>query len=281
MNRADLHLHTTASDGLLAPAEVVRRAYEAGLAGMAVTDHDTMAGVEEALREGARVGIEVLAGVEISTSWEGRDIHVLGYGPDWRQPLWQERLAQLREGRERRNERILARLGELGLVVTMEEVRAAAGKAAADESVGRPHIAAVLLAKGVVASMREAFDRYLAEGAAAYVAVPKVTPQEAVAWIRQAGGASVLAHPGLYGDDRLIELLASEGLAGLEVAHSDHTAEQEARYASLAAQLDLIATAGSDFHGERQGQVFHGEIGSRTVDMGVLTLLRQAWRRER
>ena len=279
MNRADLHTHTTASDGLLTPAGVVQRAYGAGLAAVAITDHDTMAGIEEALQEGQRIGITVVPGVEISTSWDGQDIHMLGYYPDWRQDRWQERLSGLREGRTLRNERIVARLQQLGLSVTMAEVHQTAGKTGSDETVGRPHIAAVLMEKGFVGSMAEAFDRYLASGAAAYVAVPKVTPLEAMEWIREAGGISVLAHPGLYGDDRLIEPLIQAGLCGIETSHPDHSLEQEAGYRLLAERHGLIMTGGSDFHGERRGVVFHGEIGSRTVDAQVAAQLGRARRR--
>nr|WP_026297068.1 PHP domain-containing protein [Paenibacillus daejeonensis] len=279
MNRADLHTHTTASDGLLAPAAVVQRAHKAGLAAVAITDHDTMAGIEEALQEGQRIGMTVVPGVEISTSLDGQDIHMLGYYPDWRQTRWQERLSGLREGRTLRNERIVARLRELGLSVSMAEVLQTAGKTGSDETVGRPHIAAVLMEKGYVDSMAEAFDRYLAGGAAAYVAVPKVTPLEAMEWIREAGGICVLAHPGLYGDDRLIEPLIQAGLDGIETSHPDHSPEQESAYRLLAERHGLIMTGGSDFHGERRGVVFHGEIGSRTVDAEVAAQLGRARRR--
>lgn len=278
MNRADLHTHTTASDGLLSPAAVVRRAHAAGLVAMAVTDHDTMAGIEEAVQEGQRIGITVVPGVEISTNCDGRDIHVLGYYPDWRQTVWNARLGELREGRTLRNERIVAKLRELGLIISMTEVHQTAGKTAGDESVGRPHIAAVLIEKGFVSTMAEAFDRYLAAGAAAYVAVPKVTPLEAMNWIHEAGGVSVLAHPGLYGDDSLIEPLIQAGLGGIEASHPDHSAEQETAYRVLAARHGLIITGGSDFHGERQGVVFHGEIGARTVDVDVAAELYRARR---
>ncbi|MFS0727752.1 PHP domain-containing protein [Paenibacillus sp. 1P07SE] len=280
MTRADLHVHTNASDGLLSPASVVRRAQRAGLAAIAITDHDTMAGVREALQEGKRSGILVIPGVEISTSWDGKDIHVLGYAPDWQEERWQERLRGLRAGRMQRNERIVAKLAELGVQITMAEVLAAAGKSGLDETVGRPHIAAVLLEKGVVASMREAFDRYLADGAAAYVAVPKVTPFTAVEWIKEAGGISSLAHPGLYREDRLIRPLVEAGLDGIEVSHPDHSPEQEAQYRTLAEEYGLIATGGSDFHGERQGSVFHGELGCCTAGLETVAQLQRARRQE-
>ncbi|MFF2093583.1 PHP domain-containing protein [Paenibacillus sp. NPDC058174] len=285
--KADLHTHTTASDGTRPPAANVRLAKEAGLAAIAITDHDTMAGVEEAIAEGERIGITVVPGVELSTVAEGRDIHILGYYTNWRDALWQERLAGLRGTRDQRNEMIVERLVQLGVSITMDEViqaaslegdGAAKGKSdvsdrAAGKTIGRPHIAAVLLNKGVVATMKEAFDLYLAEGAAAYVNPPRLHPFEAIEWIKEAGGTSVIAHPGLYGDDELVEKIVRRGIEGIEAYHSDHDAEAEARYVQMAKRYGLFVTGGSDYHGERQGKVFHGAIGSRTVDADVLQQL--------
>ncbi|GGG89452.1 PHP domain-containing protein [Paenibacillus radicis (ex Gao et al. 2016)] len=283
--KADLHTHTTASDGTRQPADNVRLAKEAGLSAVAITDHDTMAGVEEAIAEGERIGITVVPGVELSTVAEGRDIHILGYYTDWRDVLWQERLAGLRGTRDQRNEMIVERLVQLGVSITMDEViRAAASSEAAGDgngssarakgkTIGRPHIAEVLLNKGVVSTMKEAFDLYLAEGAAAYVNPPRLHPFEAIEWIREAGGTSVIAHPGLYGDDELVEKIVRRGIEGIEAYHSDHDAEAEARYVQMAERHGLLVTGGSDYHGERQGKVFHGAIGSRTVNADVLRQL--------
>ncbi|OMF37532.1 phosphatase [Paenibacillus sp. FSL H8-0548] len=279
----DLHTHTTASDGMQSPAENVRLAKAAGLAAIAITDHDTVAGVAEAMLEGERLGIQVVPGVEVSTVANGTDIHILGYYTQNDDEKWLERLASLRGTRDERNEMMVARLRELGLSITMDEVRAAAHGAASKESlqsaavsVGRPHIAAVLLQKQFVSSMKEAFDRYLAAGAAAYVNPPRLHPFEAVEWIREAGGVSVIAHPGLYNNDSLVEEIIRYGVQGIEVFHSDHDLEDERRYLELAESFQLIATGGSDFHGSRQGIVFHGEVGSRTVDVNVLQLLDSA-----
>jgi Predicted metal-dependent phosphoesterases (PHP family) len=278
VGKADLHNHTTASDGTMSPAAVVARAKAAGLAAVAITDHDTMAGVEEALAEGKKLGIIVVPGVELSTVADGRDIHMLAYYPDWHNEQWQERLAGLRTTRGRRNEMIVARLVELGIPVTMQEVEQIAAEQAGagrskEKTIGRPHIAELLIRKGAVATMAEAFDRYLAEGGAAYVNPPRLHPFEAIEWIHEAGGTSVVAHPGLYGRDDLVEQLIHKGVQGIEVYHSDHGPEAEQRYTDLAMRYGLIVTGGSDFHGERQGQVFHGEIGSRTVDVAVLDQL--------
>lgn len=277
MPYADLHTHTLASDGTQAPAENVRLAAAAGLGAVAITDHDTVAGIEEALEAGSQYGIRVVPGVEISTVSGGTDIHVLGYFIDPANRQLLDRLAELRSVRDRRNEMILERLNGLGLEVTMADVLASLqASKKADESIGRPHIADALVRKGYVSSMTEAFDRYLGKDGAAYVNPPRIRPQTALQWIVDAGGVPVLAHPGLYNQDELIGELAGLGLAGLEVYHSDHSPEQEAHYLALAERYHLIVTAGSDFHGERNGVVFHAPVGTRKIDIKVLEQLMHA-----
>jgi hypothetical protein len=273
---ADLHTHTTSSDGTQPPAVNVEMARKAGLAAIAITDHDTVAGIDEAILEGERLGIEVVPGVEISTVADGQDIHVLGLYIDHKNEKLLCRLAELRSVRDHRNRLLLKRLEELGLPVTMEEVSAKRESPdRMDETIGRPHIAAVMVDKGYVSSISEAFDKYLGKQGAAYVNPPRIHPRTAIEWIREAGGTSVLAHPGLYDADELIRELAQSGLEGLEVYHSDHTPEQEAKYAKVAEELGLIVTAGSDFHGERNGEMFHAPIGSRKVSVSVLNRLRK------
>ncbi|PZE22535.1 PHP domain-containing protein [Paenibacillus xerothermodurans] len=275
MQYVDLHTHTSASDGTQPPAENVRLAAELGLAGVAVTDHDTVAGIEEALRAGRSLGITVVPGVEISTVSGGEDIHVLGYFIDHTDEQFLERLAELRAVRARRNEMMLERLNELGVKITMDDVLASLSKTA-DETIGRPHIADAMMRKGYVGSLAEAFERYLGKGGAAYLNPPRIEPATAVKWIMEAGGAPVLAHPGLYDQDELIPQLAEQGLAGLEAYHSDHSPEQEDHYRTIAEGLGLIITAGSDFHGERGGVVFHAPIGSRRAQIDVVHLLSEA-----
>jgi predicted metal-dependent phosphoesterase TrpH len=277
MNRADLHTHTTASDGLHRPADNVRMAKEAGLAAIAITDHDTVAGVAEAAEAGKRYGIEVVPGVEISTSFEGREIHVLGYYVDTADQTLLRRLISQRRVRDSRNEGIVARLNELGIPVTMAHVMEAAGREPGkDETIGRPHIADALVRLGVVATTQEAFDRYLAEGKAAYVAPPpRISPLEAFAWIHEAGGTAIVAHPGLYRNDALAERFLLSGADGLEAYHSDHEPAAEAYFRELAERHGKLVTGGSDFHGARKGKVYHGPIGNRTVDAAVLTELRR------
>lgn len=276
VNRADLHTHTQASDGMQPPAENVRLARVKGLAAVAITDHDTVAGISEALEAGIQYGITVVPGVEISTRAGGKDIHVLGYYVDSGNDLFLSRLAELRNTRAQRNEAILLKLQNLGISITMESVVAGMGRELKpDESIGRPHIADELVRLGAAVDMRDAFNRYLAEGAAAYVSPPRITPVEACQWIIEAGGAPVLAHPGLYGDDGLVRSIVEQGaFKGIEVYHSDHGPAEEEHYLALAEEFEMVVTGGSDFHGARQGVIFHGDIGSVSVSVEVLKLLR-------
>ncbi|WP_258525464.1 PHP domain-containing protein [Paenibacillus sp. YN15] len=273
---ADLHTHTRASDGTGTPSDNVRQAAAAGLSAVAITDHDTVAGLEEAFEAGRAAGITVVPGVEISSSEDGKDIHVLGYYMDIADPLFLSRLEELRNVREGRNERMLERLRELGYAITLEEVLERRGPVEQkDSTVGRPHIAQVLVDKGYAESQQDAFNRLIGENGAAYISPKRISPETAIAWIHEAGGAAVLAHPGLYGNDALVERLAGGRLDGIEADHSDHSPEEAAKYRELARRHGLVATAGSDYHGERGGQVFHGPLGGRRVEAAVLPLLRQ------
>lgn len=272
----DLHTHTQASDGMNTPSENVRLAFEKGLFAIAITDHDTVAGVHEARKAGVQYGIHVIPGVEISTMAGGKDIHILGYFMDTENLEFLNRLSNLRNTRNERNEKIIAKLRNLGIEITMEEVISGLGRELKpDESIGRPHIADTLVRKGLAADMRDAFDRYLAQGASAYVPQPRISPQEACTWIREANGTAILAHPGLYGDDDLVRaILETANLSGIEVFHSDHRSKDEQRYLKLAEEYNLLVTGGSDYHGERQGVVFHGDIGGRGVSKDVLEPLK-------
>jgi len=273
-NRADLHTHTTASDGMFRPAVNVQMAKAAGLAAIAITDHDTVAGIPEALAAGKENGIIVVPGVEMSTAVDGKDIHILGYGISPDDPILLQRLLSLRNVRNRRNEDILANLEQLGMEVSLEDLEKAAGKADhIDKSVGRPHIAQVLVDKGYVSDLREAFDRFLGEGKPAYASQTRISPEEAMTWIHEAGGTAIIAHPGLYSDDSLVFSLLDSGADGLEAFHSDHSPELEQHYANKAEGKGKLITGGSDFHGTRNGVPFHGAIGSRSVDVAVVRQL--------
>jgi len=243
--RIDLHVHTNASDGLFAPAEVVRKAREAGLSALGIADHDTVNGVEEALQAAGEEWIEVVPAVEINAYHGAFEYHILGYFLDHRDERLGRALAELREARIVRMRRIVEKLGALGMEVDPEEIFAAAGGG----SVGRPHIARVMLQRRYVSSMREAFDRFIGEGKPAYAPRSKLAPGEAIALIREASGVAVLAHPGLWGGDELIPQLAAWGIAGIEVYTPDHTGAQRERYRGFARDLGLIQTGGSDYHG--------------------------------
>jgi predicted metal-dependent phosphoesterase TrpH len=250
MSRIDLHLHTTHSDGSLSPTDVLRLAHKAGVTALAITDHDIVTGIPEAIAAGAELGIEIIPGVEISSRVGNSELHILGYCLQWQDPELNRRLASLRESRHSRNPQIIERLRALGLDVTYEEVRALAGT----DAVGRPHIARLLMDKHYVTSAKDAFDRYLAEGRPAYVARELPSPADAIAWIRAAGGVAVLAHPTwakVSGEslNALLIALKAEGLGGIEVYYSSHTKRQTREYHDLAKRLDLLITGGSDFHG--------------------------------
>ncbi|HEX3203912.1 MAG TPA: PHP domain-containing protein [Nitrospiraceae bacterium] len=277
MTRLDLHLHTTFSDGSLPPADVVRLAQNAHVSALAITDHDTVDGIPEALTAGLERGIEIVPGIEISSRWRGIEVHILGYFIDWTDAALLGRLVGYRDSRHTRNPLIVEKLNELGIAITYEEVRALAGPA----SVGRPHIARVLMNKKYVTSAKEAFDRYLAEGAAAYVPRDLPDPAEAIGVIRAAGGVPVLAHPSWLDRSEGIVPLCKElkiaGLAGIEVHYSTHRPEQTSHYLNLAKQLDLLVTGGSDFHGVTKPDIEVGVgRGRLKVPEKLLEPLRQA-----
>ncbi|MDQ7819558.1 MAG: PHP domain-containing protein [Armatimonadota bacterium] len=249
--RIDLHTHTTASDGLLPPADLVALARQHGVEVLAVADHDTTDGVDPARAAGARLGVEVIPAVEINTDTDAGDVHVLGYFVHHHEAWFQEFLRRLRDGRERRAERMVEKLHALGIPLDFARVRALAGGA-----VGRPHVARALVEAGVVATTEEAFQKYIGRSGPAYVERVSVSPQEAVRVVRRAGGIPVLAHPGWGVGDDLIRTLAREGLEGLEVYYPDHTPAMVEHYLALAAELGLLVTGGTDFHG--------GDLATRT-----------------
>ncbi len=248
----DLHTHSSFSDGTFTPPELVRLASSRDLDVVALTDHDTTAGLDEALATGAEVGVEVVPGVELSAEYEQTSVHVLCYWMDIADEPLQRELQRLHDERFRRGELMVERLRELGVLVTFERVR----EIAAGDNIVRPHIAQAIVETGVVGTEQEAFDRYIADGRAAHVPKHALDPVAAVGLIRGAGGVCVLAHPGMWGDERsvpepLIEAMAAAGMSGLEVDHTDHTPQDRAHYRDLADRLSLVATGGSDCHGTR------------------------------
>jgi predicted metal-dependent phosphoesterase TrpH len=244
----DLHMHSTASDGSRAPADVVLAASRAKLGAIALTDHDTVAGLAEAQRAGAELGVRVVAGVELSAVEGDTETHLLGL--HLRDTAVLERaLADLRAMRERRARRIVERLDAIGVHISMESVLAQA----ADGAVGRPHVARALIAEGWAVDSRDAFDRYLGAGRPAYVAKEQLGMRDAIAMIHDAGGLAVLAHPAAGGTRERLAALRAEGLDGVEVRHPSHSANDTARLAALARELRLVPSGGSDWHGAAEG----------------------------
>ena len=274
MARIDLHTHSNRSDGTFTPTEVVRTAAERELDVIALTDHDTTEGLEEALSAGRELGVEVVPGVEFSAEFGRTSVHVLCYFMDVEDGAFQAELQRLRDDRFRRGEMMVEKLQALGFPITFERVREIAGGG----NIVRPHVAQAMVEAGIVASEEEAFERYIADGGPAHVAKHALDPVDAVAVIRDAGGLCVLAHPGMWGDqtsvpESLIERMAAAGMAGLEVDHTDHTPEQREHYRALADRLGLIATGGSDCHGTRYDPIRMGSTLCAPESYGALRAL--------
>jgi predicted metal-dependent phosphoesterase TrpH len=249
----DLHAHTTASDGSDSPGELIRRAKALGLAAIAVTDHDTVSGLDEAETAAREAGIAFVPGVELSVEDDRGRFHLLGYLFDPRDARLNEMLRSLRESRARRNAQMAEKMRELGLPVTMDDVIAEAGDGG--EVIARPHFARALMKKGIVTSVQEAFDRYLATGKPLYLPKEVLTPRDAIALLHGAGGVAVMAHPGLIpaGDSalahRIADLASVDGLDGIEAFYSQHTEAQTQHFLQIARSLALAVTGGSDYHG--------------------------------
>jgi predicted metal-dependent phosphoesterase TrpH len=266
----DLHLHTTASDGRCTPQELVTRACAAGLTVMAATDHDTTAAVAEVQALARARGVEAISGIEITAVDDGVDVHVLGYFIDVSHGPLGRFLASQRASRVARLESIASRLGELGLPVDIERVLAGA-RQDTSKAVGRPDIARAMIEAGYVTDIGEAFDRWLGRSRAAFVPRPGATAESVVATIHDAGGLASLAHPGRTGIDARLPSLREAGLDAIEAFHSDHAPQDVQRYQRLAAQLGLLVTGGSDFHG----------YPGRGVAPGSASLPREEWDRLR
>jgi predicted metal-dependent phosphoesterase TrpH len=264
----DLHCHSTASDGTMSPAEVVRQAVEIGLSALALTDHDTIGGVEEAAEEAKRLHIDFLPGIEISAEFpQPGTLHLLGYGVDPQSPTLRDLTKTLLAGRDNRNPKIIEKLRLLNIDITMEEVEREAG----GKVIGRPHMAAILMRKGYVNSIKQAFDKYLAPGGLAYFDKERLTPKQAISMILESGGLPVLAHPiqlRYLSDgelERIVKDLVDMGLRGIEVMHSDHGAELIAKYTAIADRYHLLKTGGSDFHGSNKARISLGDANGKKV----------------
>jgi hypothetical protein len=277
MDLCDLHTHSTASDGTARPAEVVRMAKQVGLRAVALTDHDTLAGIEEAANEAKHLGIELIPGCEISLDGVPGTFHMTGIGVDPSDRNLQEKLAFVLKGREWRNGEVVKALRALGIPLTLEEVAAEAG----GDVVGRPHFARVLVKRGVVKDFKEAFDRFLGKNRPAYVERDRLPLADAIAAIHGAGGAAVLAHPYTVAlpDEAALEAwlreTAAAGLDGLETLYTEHSAADRRRYGELARRCGLLESGGSDYHGANKANT---DVGVGKGDLRIPYALYEALR---
>ena len=268
----DLHMHSTASDGVLPPAGVVRRASQLGLGAIALTDHDTVGGVAEATAEGELVGVRVVSGCEFSTAAPWGEMHVLGYFLPIDDPALNEFLERCRDDRIRRAREMVGGLQAWGVDVSFDDVVAQANGAA----IGRPHLARVLVRRGTVASVEDAFREWLGRGRPAYV--DKILPsfQQVAQLVHSVGGIVSAAHLKERGTRSTLTAFRDEGLDAVETRHPGHSGETRARLTALAAALGLMRTGGSDWHGEEVGEGTHAMLGSQSVPSEWLDLLDQS-----
>ena len=264
----DMHCHSTASDGTLPPEEVVRLAKSSGLTALALTDHDTIGGIAAAKAQAIKLGLDFLTGIEISATYpDPGTLHILGYGVDENSRVLKGLTTGLIEARDNRNPQIIQKLQQLGVAINMAEVEAKANGGV----VGRPHIAAILVAKGYVNSIKQAFDKYLAPGGLAYFDKERLAPERALELIRQSGGIAVLAHAiqlRTANDgqlDTVIKSLVDQGLGGIEVIHSDHDKSWIEKCTGIAKKYNLLMTGGSDFHGSNKKDIQLGTANGNRV----------------
>lgn len=266
---ADLHCHSTFSDGLLSPAEVVCRAHANGVDLLALTDHDEVGGIDQAQAAAAELGLGFVAGVEISVSFADETVHIVGLGIDHRHPELVAGLRRVREGRDARAARIGEALAGVGIAGALEGARRFAGNPAL---VSRAHFARFLVSRGVMPDVKTVFDHYLVRGKPGFVEHEWARLEEAVGWIRAAGGIAVLAHPARYrlsGADmaRLFDRFQAAGGEAVEVVSGAHTAEEAARFAGEARRRGLLASCASDFHGEKESAVDLGRCNRLPPDL--------------
>lgn len=249
----DLHMHTTASDGVLSPAEIVKMAVSKGIESIAITDHDTPQGINEAVETGKKYGLNVISGIELSTKYKGKNIDILGYGIEESNQL-QETPQEIRDHRENRAHLILKKFAELGINISEKDIK----QHSDGDVIARPHIAKAVVDRGYAQNVQEVFDLYLADGKPCAVDKMVLSPEEGISLIHESGGLAVLAHPLLIRDDTIVEELLNLSLDGIEVWHRKHSLEDSNRYKTLAEKYNKIMTGGSDYHFEEHAL---GEFG--------------------
>ena len=264
----DLHIHTKFSDGACTVEQIIDQASKRGLRSIAITDHDNTDGCAEAIERGLRVGLEVIPATELSAEIEGHDIHVLGYFVDPDHPRLRLKLGEMKEARIIRAEKIVQNLNRQGIDLRFETVLKIAGNGA----IGRPHIATAMLQEELVYSFKEAFERFIGYDSPAYVEKLKMTPAEVFALVREAGGLPVLAHPGVTRVDERIPQFVRDGLAGIEVFHSEHSYAAQRFYTEFCRKNGLLFTGGSDFHSPTQTRA---EVGYPKVPYVVVEKLKE------
>lgn len=259
--KADLHLHTKASDGKYSPPELVRFCADAGLKAIAITDHDTLKGYEDAKEAAAHYNIELLPGIEITCELENKERHLLAYNFDPEHPRLQELLQSQRLRRFRRASSMISNLNKLGFDISMDEVKAEAGSL----NISRNHIASLMIGKGYVGHKQLVFDKYIGDKAPAYHKTQYLGIKEVIKLIHECGGVAILAHPGRHYNDKQLDELVSSGIDGFECIHPSHNFRFQKKYDRLCERHQLIRTGGSDFHGYRMHE--HGNLGIVAIDL--------------
>lgn len=255
-NFADLHVHTIFSDGMFLPEEAVKTAVGLGLKAIAITDHDCIEGITPAMEAAKNTDLEIIPGIEISAYVEDTEIHLLGYFLDWQEPSLVERLNRMKENRRKRMMKMIQRLQEQGLDISEQDVFEIDLRG----TVGRLHLAHVMMEKGFISSTKEAFGKYIGGGKPCFVQHKRLDCTEAINMVIKAGGVPVLAHPGVSGVDKYIPVLVEAGIKGLEVYHTDHSSADNDRYLKLTEKYSLLVTGGSDCHGMKKGSILMGRV---------------------
>lgn len=269
MGKLDLHIHTTASDGTLEPEEIVEWAVRRGLSGISITDHDTVSGIERCIKHAEKYeDFVIIPGIELSCDFDNTEVHILGYYINYKSREIVDLMEKLSRHRLNRGKKMVENLRRHGLDITFKEVQRVAG----DGVIGRPHIAKVLEDKGYVNNMDEAFEKYIGNECFAYVKRYKLSVKEAINLIHNIGGTSVLAHPGMIGNDNIVRLIINEGIDGIETIHPKHSQNDRIKYEEIANKNELIETGGSDFHGCNKNGKY--TIKNCYVDSSVINKLR-------